>query len=640
MPAKKRKVTHRKKRHSSNLLRLFVLFVFSLVALLLSLYSKSTKISKSEAVFLPPVNEISILELKYLPAGPGGTLDSQETGLSFSLSEVRDKINSFSGGLASALMSGTSNIYSTSGPYLNYRILESNEYLIPVPKSTTFKNTASIPYPDNFSMLSNIKDGKSICHYVDQLGVKEVWVWMYHSAKVVPIESNMSMGLSSKNYWNYKTYGDVSNSDKTNDLPTCQRSYTVYEYNYGRGVGEAMENHTHQIESLFSFMDGTVGFIPSVYNANSLSSYTEAQKENMLFRKFTGVGLNGRISNQGCGWTHFPPNARYDYDWNNSLSSNSNCNSWYLGNTAVFISINCASWGCPDSNTGLNFKKWWMQRIPGKENGLNFSGLKIRNWWEFVGDFDKALADGRSLVNWAAEYYQNSEFLGSPTTTKTRSNINFDVGYGRVDPSIPEDNFSVRFKRIVTFDSGNYQFKVLADGGYKVYIDDVLKIDISQTSSVTPNISNFDISAGPHIIKVDYYNRLGKASLKFEYKKGLISVCKLGAVDTVGCNQVGSCRGAYRSCGGDGTWGPCSKVASAEICGDGLDNNCDGVVDDRCPVTTNLTGQVCSSPWTTTTKGCTCVGAARYCNPYYNDGLVTGQRWTRCFPSPENNCQS
>lgn len=640
MPAKKRKVSYRKKITSKNLFGLILLFVFSLLALFISLYTRSVKISRSKATYTPPVSDVPVLELKYFPITSENVLDSSETELSFPLSDIRNKVNEFSSQTVNVLTSASSNVYSNSGPYLNYRILESNEYLTPVPKSTIFNAGAFTPFANHFTMLSNIKNGKDVCYYVDQLGVKEVWIWMYHSDKIVPIESNMSMGLTSRDYWNYQTYGDISNSDRFNDLPICQRTYTVYNYNYGRGVGESVENHTHQIESLMNYMDGAGRFLPSAYAANSLSAYTETQKEQMLFRKFTGVDQNEHVTNQGCGWTHFPPNARYDYDWENTSSVSSNCNTWNLGANGSFLPISCSSWGCSDPNSGVNYKKWWMQRIPGLNNGLYFSGFSIRNWWEIVGDFDKAIADGRSLTNWGADYYQNAELIGNSTLSKSLSTPNFDVGYGRVDPAIPEDNFSARFKRIIVFAPGNYQFKIASDGGYKIYLDDLLKVDVSEASSGSSNPVNIEISRGPHIVRIDYVNRVGKASFKLEYTKASSVACQAGTVDIIGCNQIGSCHGAYRTCGTSGSWGACSILPVPEICGDGFDNNCDGVVDDKCAVTTNLTGQVCTSPWTTTSVGCTCTGSARYCNPYYNDGTVSGQRWTRCFPSPENNCQS
>jgi hypothetical protein len=40
-----------------------------------------------------------------------------------------------------------------------------------------------------------------------------------------------------------------------------------------------------------------------------------------------------------------------------------------------------------------------MQNIPGKDNGLTYQNNPLRNWWEFIGDFDAAIAQGKSLTS-------------------------------------------------------------------------------------------------------------------------------------------------------------------------------------------------------------------------------------------------
>ncbi|RAL25320.1 hypothetical protein DL240_03665 [Lujinxingia litoralis] len=57
--------------------------------------------------------------------------------------------------------------------------------------------------------------------------------------------------------------------------------------------------------------------------------------------------------------------------------------------------------------------------------------------------------------------------------------------------------------------------------------------------------------------------------------------CYTGPVETLG---VGLCKAGVRSCQADGQWGTCSGqiTPEAEVCGDSLDNDCDGVVDNGC----------------------------------------------------------
>ena len=58
--------------------------------------------------------------------------------------------------------------------------------------------------------------------------------------------------------------------------------------------------------------------------------------------------------------------------------------------------------------------------------------------------------------------------------------------------------------------------------------------------------------------------------------------CYTGPAGTLG---VGICHGGVRDCQPDGSWGPCIGEAlplAEEICGDGLDNTCSGVIDEGC----------------------------------------------------------
>ena len=157
----------------------------------------------------------------------------------------------------------------------------------------------------------------------------------------------------------------------------------MYDYNYQRGVTEAVEDHTHQIEAVLRFVDN-----------------------NIFWNKF--VNPYGKLEGVNrCGWTHFPPNGKSDYDWRNESSVLSDCEDWKPDGGGEIKTINCLTWsnyqypnnspGCVDDG-GLAFKIWWMQNIPGKDNGLIYNGKNIRNWWEFIGDFDRAMRLGKSLT--------------------------------------------------------------------------------------------------------------------------------------------------------------------------------------------------------------------------------------------------
>src|SRR5690606_19182980 len=63
-------------------------------------------------------------------------------------------------------------------------------------------------------------------------------------------------------------------------------------------------------------------------------------------------------------------------------------------------------------------------------------------------------------------------------------------------------------------------------------------------------------------------------------EEGAVEYCYPGDPAQVG---IGECRRGTTTCSA-GQWTACSGfgLATDEVCGDGLDNNCDGVVDEGC----------------------------------------------------------
>jgi hypothetical protein len=325
--------------------------------------------------------KVPVLVLSYFPDEDNdGRLDSSITGIDEDINVMKDKVQSLTVELINALNTGsTYHAYKKpSAPSLNYFVFESKEFIKPLPLSDfEVPWNPGIYRPDYFKILSEI----DICDYVDNKGVKEVWIWGYHYGKIEPVESDMAMGYVSRNFWNHGSYGDVSNSEQTNDLPVCDNTYTLFNYNYGRGLAEAIESHTHQIEAVLKYVD-----------------------YELFWNKFVNPYGQPKPNRNHCGWTHYPPNGVHDYDWWNTNIVLSDCENWKPDNSGEVEEVNCATWyskyygtsECKDDG-GIAFKIWWMQNIPGKDNELYDNGKKLRNWWEFIGDFDDAIQKGKSL---------------------------------------------------------------------------------------------------------------------------------------------------------------------------------------------------------------------------------------------------
>lgn len=269
--------------------------------------------------------------------------------------------------------------------FVGYSLKEHLVYHQPVPPSPDFE-----PYYDHIGILNAI----DVCHYVDDLGIQEIWIWGPHNEELtpplVPIESNMSMGRKSRAVWNHGNYGDISNSSQYDDLIQCENSYTVYNYNYGRTVREALHDHMHQYEKLFGFADG-----------------------NIFWNLFAGNRRTGPI----CGNTHNPPNTVFpseereegeEYDYDSLRVVTDICTGrWFLNvpgeDPKPYYGpfVNCEAWGCDDfivcedcENNG--YYEWWTQRMPNTDCAVPVAekpGHYYRNWWQAIYDFEGYFAD-------------------------------------------------------------------------------------------------------------------------------------------------------------------------------------------------------------------------------------------------------
>lgn len=218
---------------------------------------------------------------------------------------------------------------------IDYQIIDHQEKLIAVPLTEQTYN--DLPLPDYQQMMLEL----DICSYVENQGIKEVWLWTYGGVGKAGWESNFSNSLL-----------DISNSNRDQtDLPICKKPYTVYDYNYGRSVNEAVHNHMHQFEAIFGHLDAR-----------------------LFWEKF--VGMENQI--KGCGNTHFPPNATQDYQYASSSAVHTTCG---VSQNNPPQPITCQAWNCSE----LDYYIWWMNQVPS-------------DWWEYVAEPESLFSRKAKLV--------------------------------------------------------------------------------------------------------------------------------------------------------------------------------------------------------------------------------------------------
>ncbi len=313
--------------------------------------------------------EIPVVVVKFFPV-KGDSIDLGMTGdWGRSLAYTRHKTDSITQRLTEFLEDASRyHAYKDTQvtPSLTYKVLKTYEYLEPLPtRKVMWRKT---PFTDYNAIMKKI-DGR---YWIENKGVKEIWLWGYHGGKVELWESNMA-----------GPYGDVSNSNRDkDDLPLYKHTYTFYHYNYQRGLSEAVEDHMHQLEAVLNYVDGR-------------DDTPEDQWDQLLFwGKFVGSDKSHKIIRPGCGWAHYPPNGEKDYDWANQRFVESDIEDWQPDGSGEKKQMNCQRWNC----NSLDWFKMWRQSIPGKDNGLIYQGKSLTNWWVFIGDWDTAMKNGMKLT--------------------------------------------------------------------------------------------------------------------------------------------------------------------------------------------------------------------------------------------------
>lgn len=121
---------------------------------------------------------------------------------------------------------------------------------------------------------------------------------------------------------------------------------------------------------------------------------------------------------------------------------------------------------------------------------------------------------------WQASYWNNATMSGTPVLIREDRTLDFDWGSGSPDPSIPSDNFSARWARYIDVTPGDYTFTATSDDGIRVRVDGELLIDAWWDHSATPFSATKYLSAGHHLVEVEYYEKSGFAVAKVSWQQG------------------------------------------------------------------------------------------------------------------------
>lgn len=285
-------------------------------------------------------------------------------------------------------------------PYASYKVIRSvNLYSIDKVEVPANPQVASEGWrPDYQKIFAKI----NLKNTVENLGAKDVW--FFHRWLSME-ESNMSS----------PTTGDVSNSAKDeSDLPVYSKTYVVYNAPCYSPWQNLLHCMGHQFEAQLAAVDAEFFWV-----------------------EFVG-GLKDGFK---CGCTHFPPNGRYDYDYNNS--------------SAVYSVL--ADWSPdPGRNTIPVTSSFWARPRPFQANLPSFTQILGWDWAStapFVGE------DGQG--GWMITWFQS---LPSSTTINfKRENVATDrisagpIQFVQVQGGVLPDGSGLAGASVGSFQIGKYE---------------------------------------------------------------------------------------------------------------------------------------------------------------------------------------
>jgi hypothetical protein len=122
------------------------------------------------------------------------------------------------------------------------------------------------------------------------------------------------------------------------------------------------------------------------------------------------------------------------------------------------------------------------------------------------------------ISSWRAEYYGNRDLSGPPLV-REEADLSFDWGNGSPAVGLAVDGFSARWTRTLAFPAGTYRFYGQSDDGIRVWLDGQLLINEWHDASGTIYSAERTLAAGPHALRIEYYENLGDARLRFWWER-------------------------------------------------------------------------------------------------------------------------
>lgn len=171
------------------------------------------------------------------------------------------------------------------------------------------------------------------------------------------------------------------------------------------------------------------------------------------------------------------------------------------------------------AGTGVYQGKWQLRTADGLTFGLGKNAASF--FWVriTVGLTPTASPSPTPGTGWRGEYYGNRDLAGAAALVQNDADVNFNWGLGSPTAALPVDGFSARWSRSLFFQAGDYRFSAFSDDGVRVWLDGQLIIDQWRDATDVTQTSVRTLGADTHSLRVEYYENIGTASVRFWWEK-------------------------------------------------------------------------------------------------------------------------
>ena len=120
------------------------------------------------------------------------------------------------------------------------------------------------------------------------------------------------------------------------------------------------------------------------------------------------------------------------------------------------------------------------------------------------------------------EYFANVDLAGAPILTRIDATVDFEWGDGSPAPTLPQDNFSVRWSGTLHVPAaGQYMLRTVSDDGVRLYIDGKLLIDDWTNHAAETRECVVNMEPGrEYPVRLEYFERGGGAVVRFGWSGG------------------------------------------------------------------------------------------------------------------------